>query len=579
MVKEFFKRSWKYYLVGIIALMLVDLAQLIVPRIMGLAIDKIEYFTKLRNEAMMMKGIAIFALWIIALATGVFLGRFVWRLMIIGSARRFERYALRILFEKLLYLDPAFFSKYSRGELMSRFTNDVRAVWRMLGGGVVISTDATFMGIMTIIMMGKFISWKLTWIVIIPLLFITMIVLLFGKTIHKTFAQVQESFSQLSGFTEESISAVRIIKGFSVTEKFEDIFNGKAWTNLKARMKLVLISGLFWPLIAFIGRSSAFLSLYFGGKMAISGGISIGEFVSFNTYLAMLVWPMTAIGWVVNIIQQGTASLKRIDEILKAQPAVKEKDDAIEIQSIKEVRLSNLNFCYPDENRIILENINLDISEGQFVGIVGTVGSGKSTLAKLILKLFPVERGRIYINGFDINDIKGRSIRTKIAYVPQDGFLFSDTIYRNVTLGESYTEEEVKKALKLAGILEEIEKLPQGIYTKVGERGLTLSGGQRQRVMIARALIRKADLYIFDDCLSAVDPETEEEIINSLRTAMKDKTLVVITHRLKVLQTADVVYVLDKGKIVEKGTHEDLMKKRGLYYDMFVRQTAAEMLS
>ena len=575
MVKEFFKRSWKYYLIGIIALMAVDVAQLIVPRIMGLAIDKVEYFTKIRDEATMMKGITLFVLWIIALATGVFLGRFVWRLMIIGSARRFERYALRILFEKLLYLDPAFFSKYSRGELMSRFTNDVRAVWRMLAGGVVISTDATFMGIMTIVMMGKFVSWRLTWIVIIPLLFITVIVLLFGKTIHKTFAQVQESFSQLSGFTEESISAVRIIKGFSAMGKFEDMFNDKAWTNLKARMKLVLISGIFWPLIAFIGRSSSFLSLYFGGKMTISGGISIGDFVSFNTYLGMLVWPMTAIGWVVNIIQQGTASLKRINEVLKAQPMVKEKDDAVEIQSIKDVKISNLNFCYPDDDRIVLEDINLDISEGQFVGIVGTVGSGKSTLAKLILKLFPVERGRIHINGIDINDIKGNSIRKKVAYVPQEGFLFSDTIYRNVTLGESYSEEEVKNALKLAGILEEIEKLPQGIYTKVGERGLTLSGGQRQRVMIARALVRKADLYIFDDCLSAVDPETEEEIINSLRTTMKDKTLVVITHRLKVLQTADVVYVLDKGKIVEKGIHEDLMEKKGLYYDMFVRQTAA----
>ncbi|MCD6449066.1 MAG: ABC transporter ATP-binding protein [Thermotogaceae bacterium] len=576
MVKEFFKRSWKYYLIGVIALIFVDLAQLIVPRIMGMAIDKIEYFTKLRDEATMMKGITLFALWIMALATGVFLGRFVWRLMIIGSARRFEKYALRFIFDKLLHLDPAFFSKYSRGELMSRFTNDVRAVWRMLGAGVVISTDATFMGIMTVVMMGEFVSWKLTWIVIVPLLFITVVVLFFGKAIHKTFAQVQESFSQLSGFTEESISAVRIIKGFSAARKFENMFNKKAWINLKARMRLVLISGLFWPLVAFIGRSSSFLSLYFGGKMAIFGGISIGEFVSFNTYLGMLVWPMTAVGWVVNIVQQGTASLKRIEEILKAQPAVKEKEDAIEIQNIRNVRLDNLNFCYPDDERMVLEDVTLNISEGQFVGIVGTVGSGKSTLAKLILKLFPVERGRIYINSIDINDIKGRSIRVKAAYVPQEGFLFSDTIYRNVTLGENYDEDEVKKALKLAGILDEIESLPQGIYTKVGERGLTLSGGQRQRVMIARALVKKADLYIFDDCLSAVDPETEEEIINSLRTTMKDKTLVVITHRLKVLQTADVIYVLDRGKVVEKGTHQHLMDKKGLYYDMYIRQTAAE---
>ncbi len=573
MILQFLKKNWKYYIIGISFLIFVDLAQLAVPRIVGVVVDDIEKFTKMKDLTALMKSVTLFGWWIVGLATGVFLGRFVWRLMIIGTARRFERHAMRTLFDKLLFLDQSFYEKMNRGEIMSRFTNDVRAVWRMLAGGVVISTDALFMSIMTIVMMGSFVSWHLTWIVLIPLASISLVVTFFGRVIHRTFAQVQESFSQLSGFTEESVSASRIIKGFSVVDKFEEMFKERAWVNLKARMKLVLVSGIFWPMVAVIGRASAFLALFFGGKMTVNGGISIGEFVTFNTYLGMLVWPMTAFGWVVNIIQQGTASLKRIKKIMETAPAVTEPKDGVRIKEIEEITVDNLNFSYPNEDRLVLKGVSMNIKAGDFVGIVGTVGSGKSTIARAMLKLLPVERGRILVNGIDINDIDGYSLRKRIAYVPQEGFLFSDTIYRNVTLGEDYPEEKVKEALKLAGILDEIESLENGIHTVVGERGLTLSGGQRQRVMIARALIRDVDLYILDDCLSAVDPETEEEIIRSLRERMEGKTLVVITHRLKVLQSADWIYVLDEGKIVEEGTHRQLMEKGGLYYEMFMRQT------
>ncbi len=574
MVLEFLKKNWKYYLIGVVTLIFVDLAQLLVPRIVGLTIDSIEKFSKLKDLPSLERVVGVFGWWIVGIATGVFIGRFVWRITIIGSARRFERKAMRMLFDKLLYLDISFFGEMTRGEIMSRFTNDVRAVWRMLAAGVVISTDAVFMSVMTILMMGGFISWRLTWIVLLPLLFISIIVIFFGKLIHKTFSEVQESFSQLSAITEESVSAVRIIKGFSVYERFEDMFKNRAWRNLKARMKLVLVSGIFWPMILFIGRISGFLALFFGGKMTINGEITVGEFVSFSTYLGMLVWPMTAFGWVVNIIQQGTASLKRIKKILQKQPIVKEPEDGIKVHEINEININNLNFQYPDNDRLVLKDVNINIPKGSFIGIVGTVGSGKSTLAKLILKLLPVERGRIFINGFDINDVDGHFLRKRISYVPQEGFLFSDTIFRNVTLGENFTEEEVIHALKLAGIYDEILSFENGIHTVVGERGLTLSGGQRQRVMIARALLRNADLYILDDCLSAVDPETEEKIIGSLRSEMRGKTLVVITHRLKVLQTADRIYVLHDGAIVEEGTHKELMDLKGLYYEMFIKQTA-----
>ena len=584
MILDFLKKNWKYYFVGVLSLITIDLAQLYVPRLVGKIVDKVEFYTSpppsflymIFSDEALTASVKIFAAWIIGLALAVFLGRFVWRMMIIGSARRFERQAMRTLFDKLLELDPIFYGRMNRGELMSRFTNDLRAVWRMLSAGVVISTDAAFMSVMSIVMMGIFVNWKLTGSVIIPMLSISVVVIFFGKVIHRTFAQVQESFSKLSGFTEESVSAVRIIKSFSVIDEFERMFEERAWENLKARMKLVLVSGIFWPMVRVIGSISAFLSLFLGGKMAISGEITIGDFVAFNSYLGMLVWPMTAFGWVVNIIQQGRASLKRVYQVLNSEPSVKERPDSIVVDRIRYIEINDLDYRYPDDKRFVLRKVNMNINEGNFIGIVGTVGSGKSTLAKAILKFLPIERERIFVNGMDINDINGKSLRRRIAYVPQEGFLFSDTIYRNVTLGENIPEERVKEALKTAGVLDEIEKLPDGIYTKVGERGITLSGGQRQRVMIARALVRDVDLYLFDDCLSAVDPETEEEIINSLRIKMIGKTLVVITHRLKVLQDANWIYVLDGGSIIEEGTHEDLMKKGGLYREMFLHQTVGD---
>ncbi len=585
MIVDFLRRNWKYYLIGVVSLMTVDLAQLYVPRIVGKVVDKLEFFTFpppqsidiiLSNNALS-SAVKIFSAWIVGLALAVFLGRFIWRLMIIGSARRFEKRAMRTLFNKLLELDPIFYGKMNRGELMSRFTNDLRAVWRMLSAGVVISTDATFMSIMAIIMMGTFVNWKLTGTVIVPMLFISVVVIFFGRIIHKTFAQVQESFSKLSGFTEESVSAVRIVKSFSVIDEFEGMFEERAWNNLKSRMKLVLVSGVFWPMVRVIGSISAFLSIFIGGKMTISGEITIGDFIAFNSYLGMLVWPMTAFGWVVNIIQQGRASLKRVYRIMESEPIVKDRPDAVNLSKVRYVEINDLDYRYPEDKRFILRNVSMSVEEGKFIGIVGTVGSGKSTLAKIMLKLLPVERERVFMNGIDINDVNGKSLRRRIAYVPQEGFLFSDTILRNITLGENIPIEKVKKSLKIAGVLDEIEQLPEGLHTKVGERGITLSGGQRQRVMIARALVRDADIYLFDDCLSAVDPETEEEIIRALRREMRGKTLIVISHRLKVFQDSDWIYVMDSGKVVEEGTHDQLMKIGGLYKDMFSQQTVGDV--
>jgi len=460
---------------------------------------------------------------------------------------------------------------------MARFTNDLRSVRMMMGPAVVVSVDAVFMTGLTVYFMGTKVNWKLTVIALIPLLFLIPLARYFGTHIHKRFERVQSSFSALSGFTEEMVSGTRIVKSFSVFENMDKLFSEKAKRNLIENIKVVRIWGIFGPMVQLVASSAFLLSLFIGGRMVIKGSITLGEFIAFNTYIGMLIWPMMAYGWLMNIVQRGKASLKRLGLILNAVPEVEEPKKPVHVEKVEEIVIEDLTYSYPQSGREVLKGINMVFRKGEMVGIVGTVGSGKSTVAKLIAKLYPVERGKIFINGVDINDIPSKDVRDKIAYVPQDPFLFSDTIKNNLMLGGNEKEdEEIIEALKLSAVWEDVQKFPKGLETEVGERGVTLSGGQKQRVTIARALLRDADVFIFDDCLSSVDPETEEKIIRTIRDKLKDKLLIVITHRLKVLVRADRIYVLDDGKLVESGSHEELMKNNGLYKRMFERQMILE---
>lgn len=571
LVKSFFKNNLLNYIFGILALIVVDVFQLLIPGVISNIIDSL-------NENLVTPGfVGKAVLKIIFLATGMFLLRFVWRLFIVRSARKFEYETLNTLFSKIVSLTPGFFDRIKSGDIMARFTNDLKSVRMMMGPAVVVSVDAVFMTGLTIYFMGTKVDWRLTFSVLVPLFSLIPLARYFGTNIHKRFEKVQSSFSALSGFTEETVSGARIVKSFSVFENMDRLFSEKAKRNLIENIKVVRIWGIFGPMVQLVASSAFLLSLFIGGRMVIKGSITLGEFIAFNTYIGMLIWPMMAYGWLMNIVQRGKASLKRLGLILNAIPEVKEPENPVPLRRVEEIVVKDLTYSYPQSEREVLKGINMSFKKGEMVGIVGTVGSGKSTVAKLITKLYPVERGKIFINGVDINDILSRDIRNKIAYVPQDPFLFSDTIKSNLILGgNDKKDEEIVKALKLSAVWEDIQKFPKGLETKIGERGVTLSGGQKQRITIARALLRDADVFIFDDCLSSVDPETEEKIIRTIRNRLKDKLLIVITHRLKVLSKADKIYVLDNGELIESGSHEELMRNSGLYKKMFERQMILE---
>lgn len=566
MLIDFLKKRWYFYIFGIIALIVIDLLQLFVPKVVARAVNAIQNIKDIGE-------VRVFVLSILGLAFGMLLGRFWWRYFIMGSSRYFDYYAKKNLFDKILGLDMNFFDKHRSGDIMAYFTNDVSTVERMLGIGVVQLTDAVFMSSMTIFFMATSTNWKLTLIALSPLPGIILISALFGKLIFRRSRRVQDVYSELSGYTEETMDGIRIIKSFSIIPKIEELFEKRAKENFQATIALIRVWGVMWPLVHFVGTLAFFLALTVGGPMVVKGTVTLGDYIAFNSYIGMLIWPLTAYGMVMNVIQQGRASLQRLKELQSIEPLVKEPEKPLRIESIESIEIKKLKFKYPGTERYVLDDVDFSVKKGQFIGIVGTVGSGKSTLVKIISKLYPVERGNVFINGIDINDLHSKDIRRLISYVPQETFLFSNSVKENVAFAlNEYNFEKVKEMIRLSAIEDDVEKFPEKYDTIVGQRGVMLSGGQKQRLTIARALMRQADVYIFDDCLSAVDPETEQDIIETLRTKMRGSTMIIITHRLKVLQNADIIYVLDQGRIIEKGNHYDLIENEGLYARMYRKQ-------
>ncbi|MCG0276426.1 MAG: ABC transporter ATP-binding protein/permease [Thermosediminibacteraceae bacterium] len=572
-LRDFFYRYKGMYALGVLWLVVVDFLQIIYPKLLGNTADAINRGTFNKEFATKYVSALIF----IALAIAIL--RYLWRMYLLGSSRLIEYELRNRLYAHLQTLSLTYFQHHKTGDIMAHATNDIQAVRQALGMGIVMAVDAAFMTLATIFMMAKTISWELTLFALLPLPILAFIVTRFGAMIHNRFKAVQEAFSKLTECAQENFAGIRVIKSFVQEEKEMEKFSQICRYNMEMNMHLVKIWGMFFPLIELISGLCLLIVIWYGGKLTIYGHISVGDFVAFISYLGLLTWPTIAMGWVINLMQRGAASMERINAILQEKPEIFDGPDTLPVDDLRgEIEIKNLTFTYPGAQKPSISNISLRVPAGGSLAIVGAVGSGKSTIASLLLRLYPVPSDTIYIDGIDINRIPIKTLREKVGYVPQDTFLFATSVRENIAFSGEYSEEEIIEAARMAGIHEDILAFPEQYETLLGERGVNLSGGQKQRISIARALIKNPKIIILDDCLSAVDAATEEKILDNLKRFCRGRTSILISHRISTVMHADEIIVLDGGRIVERGTHEDLLEQKGIYYNLYQKQLLEKSL-
>ncbi len=569
--KYLFKYKW-FFIGGFVALLFVDGFQLVIPRVIKAVIDALAYGTA--DSGVLLR----YALFIILLAVGIGGARFVWRYLIIGASRRIEFDLRNRFYRTLLAQSVEYFSKSKVGDLMALATNDLDAVRMMTGIAVVGAFDAFFMLIASIVML-VLLNWKLALWVLIPMPLLSLIIMKFGKQLHDRFKGVQASFASLTDSAQETFSGIRVIKAYVQEEGEFETFQGKNSDYRAKNMWLIRVSGMFEPLIDLVIGLSFALVILLGGERVILGSMSMGDFVAFNAYLGLAIWPMIAAGWITNLYQRGKASMGRVNEVLNLEPEIVEIENPVVLEDLKgDIEFRNLTFSYDDTN-IVLDNLSLNIHHGETVAIIGRTGSGKSTLLRLIPRLFDVPDGTLFIDGHDIRTLAIEPLRKQIGTVPQNTFLFSESIMDNIKFGNpKASDEKAIECAKIAQIHDDIMGFPRGYDTMSGERGITLSGGQKQRVAIARALLINPHVLILDDAFSAVDTETEEQILERLHGFMKERTTILISHRISTVKNADHIFVIDQGKIAEEGNHEQLIAQNGIYADINRRQKLEEML-
>jgi len=501
------------------------------------------------------------------------------RITIFGLSRQIEFDLRNEIFHHLLRLPYAFFLNRSTGDIVSRCTNDLNSVRMLLGPGILNVINTSIIYFSSIILMF-YIDPILTLCALMPYPFLFLIVKQFGRWLFQGFQRAQAQLSSISTKIQENLAGIPLIQAYTMEDKEIEDFKSLNREYQNINIQLVKIRGFLLPFVGIAGGLGTLIVLWVGGREVISGEISLGDFVAFNSYLALLLWPTIALGWVMNLFQGGLSAMGRIKELLAVKPGGDGAASELNPRC-SEVRLEKLSFSYPSENgnlQPVLKDITIKFSRGM-IGIVGPTGSGKTTLVNIITKFLETEKGMVYIDGMDIKDISSRSLRKNIGYVPQESFLFSSTIRENVAFGKpDASQEEIEEALASSHILEEVKEFPQGLDTLVGQRGMTLSGGQRQRLALARALLTKAPILILDDTLSSVDLETERMILERLKDIKNDQLIILISHRINAIKEADLILVLKDGRIVEKGVHEELISKKGLYHQMYVRQRLEEEL-
>ncbi|WP_175988166.1 ABC transporter ATP-binding protein [Bacillus sp. Marseille-Q1617] len=563
----FFKENWKRYTVAIILLTIVGILDVIPPKLVGNAIDDIHLgsisWDVLSKYIWLLAGITLIS----------YAMTYVWMYQLFGGAFLVERKLRSNFMGHLLKMTPTFFEKNRTGDLMARATNDLKAISVTAGFGVLTLIDSSVFMLTILFTMGFLISWKLTIAAILPLPIMALLMKVYGARIHKRFTEAQDSFGDLNDKVLESIAGVRVIRAYVQERADEGRFSDMTEDVYKKNIEVAKIDSLFDPTIKVLVGLSYLIGLGYGAYLVFHQSITLGQLVSFNVYLGMLIWPMFAIGELINIMQRGNASLDRVQETLDYVQDVKDPDRPQSVGTPENVAFDDVHFQYPSSQVKNLTNLKVKIGQGDTLGVVGKTGSGKTTFVKQLLREYPAGSGSLTIAGVPIKNLTLDQVRSWIGYVPQDHVLFSRTVKENILFGRHDADEvALEKAIELADFKKDLEMLPNGLSTLVGEKGVALSGGQKQRISIARALIKNPEILILDDSLSAVDAKTEAKIIENIRNEREGKTTIITTHRLSAVQHADWIIVLEDGKVVEEGVHETLLDNDGWYKEQFDRQ-------
>lgn len=568
----FFKDHWKRYSIAIILLLIANVVEVLPPWIVGQTIDKISdrsLTEQIYHQLVIIFIIVLFLSYIV---------NYIWRTLIFSGSQILESIMRRKLMQKFLSMSPTFFEKNRTGDLMAKSTNDLNQIRNTAGIGILTLIDSTtFMGTI-ILTMGITVSWKLTLFALIPLPLLAILEIELGKRIHKRYLVSQKSFGDMNDSVLESIEGVRVTRAYVQEDKLNKDFKNMTESVVEKFMNVEKMDAFFQPITIIITAMSQVIGIGYGAFLVNSGEMTIGGLISFTVYLNMLVWPMFSVGILINIMQRGNASIDRVEETLNEAETVLD----VENKGIPshDIGMNSVVFKYPSSESINLNNINIILGKGETLGIVGATGSGKTTLIKQILKEYPTGDGEIVLGETNINQISKSDLRSLIGYVSQENILFSRSIRDNIRFGKSdATDNEIEEAIKLAYFEKDIERLPQGLETLVGEKGIAISGGQKQRIAIARALIMDPKILILDDALSAVDAKTEKKIIQNIQKYRQGKTTIIATHRLSGVKHANQIVVMDHGEITESGTHDQLLQMNGWYKSQFERQRLKEVYS